>query len=888
MAADMAGVGDYENLIQGAASQYDVDPQLLRATMQVESGGNPNAIGPPVTLKDGSVVRAQGLMQFLPGTAKTYGVDVSDPRSSVYGAARYISDLLDQYKNMPSPVDAAMANYGGYGPTYGQKIVAAYRQVQAPKSGARAVAPPPPMPVPSKTPQMTPDEQSLLVGGKDAPAPTPAPSPARAAPAGPVAQTHPQLTPEEQQLLTPPPAATSPSPPAPAPPSPQQNLTAWTPGRAIAGEPSAPLFTPEQQQTFAGFEHGAREAINPLLESGSWVGNQIAKIPGLENLQTDRAAADVANEQQFQQQYGQSPFATGAARAARVAIPLVAGGATSAALRGGLALAGLPETGAWLSGAPTAGGWINRLTSGVASGAIQGGVTGGLPGAATGATIGGATLPIAGGVANWVGQRINPATAAARRVLQAIQRDGTTPQQLDQAIQQLGPRAILADVGDANVRQLAEGVANAPGPGQQVARTYLTARAEAQAQHLDDAVRTATGATGSAFDTMENLQTARRAAATPAYERAFANEVPTAVQAARLDQFISTPIGQRALQDGIANMRFQALADGQPFRPADYGVTQNPDGTYSLAPGVPNLRLYDAVKRGFDNFAEEFRDATTGRMNLSGTVSVPSAGNLTGSTVNNVRNTYTQTLRTMFPEYARALDAWGGPSADMQALSMGRRFLSADADATADAVSRLSPSQRDMYLTGVAQQLRDRIQGTADEADATRRIFGNDLVRSKLAAALGGENTPAYQRFRDSVEAEAQFAQTNRQFLQGPATARRITGIQQAQGAPPPAHVILPAAIHAVTGNPLAAAAHVAQHAAPALINRLVAPSDQYNLALGRMLFDPTARDETMNILNRGFGPSVGDRIRGWQGQQGLQFLLNARNRLQGPQAVPR
>src|SRR5215469_9498174 len=116
----MMALNDYDSLILGAAKQYNVDPQLLKSVMKVESNGNPNA----VNAKSG----ASGLMQFLSGTASDYGVQPLNPQSAVYGGAHYLSDLLKQYG---SP-DAALDHYGGYKPGYGTQILDAYRTVPPP------------------------------------------------------------------------------------------------------------------------------------------------------------------------------------------------------------------------------------------------------------------------------------------------------------------------------------------------------------------------------------------------------------------------------------------------------------------------------------------------------------------------------------------------------------------------------------------------------------------------------------------------------------------------------------------------------------------------------------------------------------------------------------
>ncbi|ADB73734.1 lytic transglycosylase domain-containing protein [Geodermatophilus obscurus] len=86
-AASLSGV-PYADLFTRAGSRHGVDPALLAAVAQQESGFNASAVSP---------AGAQGLMQFMPATARGLGVDPFDPASAVDGAARYLADLTEQF-----------------------------------------------------------------------------------------------------------------------------------------------------------------------------------------------------------------------------------------------------------------------------------------------------------------------------------------------------------------------------------------------------------------------------------------------------------------------------------------------------------------------------------------------------------------------------------------------------------------------------------------------------------------------------------------------------------------------------------------------------------------------------------------------------------------------
>lgn len=72
-----------------ASAAKGVNPNIVLAQIDLESGGNPGA----TNAKSG----AKGLSQFMPDTAKQYGVDTSDPKSSIKGHAAYMADLLAKF-----------------------------------------------------------------------------------------------------------------------------------------------------------------------------------------------------------------------------------------------------------------------------------------------------------------------------------------------------------------------------------------------------------------------------------------------------------------------------------------------------------------------------------------------------------------------------------------------------------------------------------------------------------------------------------------------------------------------------------------------------------------------------------------------------------------------
>lgn len=89
-----------EICIDRHSADQSLDPKLVRAMIQIESGYNHRAR---------SHKGAMGLMQLMPGTASLYRVeDPYDPDENVRGGTSYLRHLVDRF---PGRLDLAVAAY---------------------------------------------------------------------------------------------------------------------------------------------------------------------------------------------------------------------------------------------------------------------------------------------------------------------------------------------------------------------------------------------------------------------------------------------------------------------------------------------------------------------------------------------------------------------------------------------------------------------------------------------------------------------------------------------------------------------------------------------------------------------------------------------------------
>lgn len=79
----------YAGIIEEASERHGVDPRIVHALIEIESGYRPDATSPK---------GAAGLMQLMPATVTRYAVaDPFDPEDNVNAGTHYLRSLLDEF-----------------------------------------------------------------------------------------------------------------------------------------------------------------------------------------------------------------------------------------------------------------------------------------------------------------------------------------------------------------------------------------------------------------------------------------------------------------------------------------------------------------------------------------------------------------------------------------------------------------------------------------------------------------------------------------------------------------------------------------------------------------------------------------------------------------------
>lgn len=107
-------------IVDEVARAAGMDSALLMAVIDVESGGNPQAVSP---------MGATGLMQLMPDTGAQHGAsNLFDPRQNIAAGARYLHQLIHQFGDVQLALAAynagegAVQKYGGQIPPYAETM----------------------------------------------------------------------------------------------------------------------------------------------------------------------------------------------------------------------------------------------------------------------------------------------------------------------------------------------------------------------------------------------------------------------------------------------------------------------------------------------------------------------------------------------------------------------------------------------------------------------------------------------------------------------------------------------------------------------------------------------------------------------------------------------
>ncbi len=355
---------------------------------------------------------------------------------------------------------------------------------------------------------------------------------------------------------------------------------------------------------------------------------------------------------------------------------------------------------------------------------------------------------------------------AVQTVLRRIQQDAksggpSAKDALDMvtAANAAGKPMALADVTGKSTRRLAGNVYRQGGEASNVAEGFLTKRDEGAAQRLSQDIQKYVSGGPTVFQATEALLQSRSAAARPLYGE---TDKLQGIWSPRLAQFLDDPDIKAAMARGYKIERLTSLADNRTFNPTMMGVDVDAEGNIKILK-TPNMRVLDMAKQGLDAQIADQRDPITGRLSSMGVA------------LDKARRSYVSELDALDKSgvYKKARESWGGYSASLDALRLGRSVFSNSPEENAAAVAKLSPGDREFHNMGVADVIKEKLAKTGLNSDEAKSIIKNQWMRDQLRPSF--KTQADFDAFVDSVSAESKMFKTKFDTMGGSQTAERVS-----------------------------------------------------------------------------------------------------------------
>lgn len=439
-----------------------------------------------------------------------------------------------------------------------------------------------------------------------------------------------------------------------------------------------------------------------------------------------------------------------------------AGAAPAAAAVKGAGLLGGVARGAGIGAGYGALGGV-----GAAEGGVEDHVNSALAGGVIGAGVG-AALPVAGAVAgrgyelakNLVG-RNNPRDVALDTLSRGLRRDEVTPEQVMERLNATEKPMSIMDVAGDNMFRQARLAETTPGPGSNMVKDFLHERQRGQVDRISQNIEDKIAKGDNYYLSLAELDAVRKQAAAPLYEKAYAKPFVW-------DDEIGSLLNRPAPRDALKRAHSIAAEEGRD--PRGLGLNLDSDGNVKIDKTAASMQTLDYVKRGLDDVLETFRDDTTGKLRLDER----------GRAINNTRQAFLSKVDKLNPDYAKARQEWGGTTATMEAMSLGRRFASGDAEVTADRFRKLAEGDKDAFRIGLARELAGKVQMTKDGANAADRIFGSQGQRNRLRPFF--DTKEEFAAFEKAMAEEKRMATTRHEVLANSKTLRNTVDANDAEG----------------------------------------------------------------------------------------------------------
>jgi len=412
-----------------------------------------------------------------------------------------------------------------------------------------------------------------------------------------------------------------------------------------------------------------------------------------------------------------------------------------------------------------------------------------------------------------------PSIRAARMVARRLKDAGITGDALEALKRDPKPMA-LADISSRGVQSLARLVAQSPGKGAELAdslnvRQFGDDAIDGAAKRIEQDLVSAGVPKQNALEAKAGIDQIKSAGATQAYNKSNAFEVTEALRN-QLKPVFSRP----SMKGIIAEAKALAAENGEKFS----GTT-----------------LQNIDMKGLDYVQRRLRARTSSAYN--------SGDGMMGGAIAKTREELVNILDNANDDFRQARGLYSDAMSRQEALALGRKFKTMKSEGEiADATKGFGADEMHNFRVGMAQSIRDDIEGAKDGADFASRIAGNQRQLRQLKEAFPAENIAPLE---EALAKESQMAATRNRTLFGSQTVQ--TSAESAKAAAEDLTMARRAVEGAKQGGLVGG---VAQSVGPMLESAAMGIGPRTSKQLGDLLFstDPASRAAAISRVQQARG----------------------------------
>lgn len=329
-------------------------------------------------------------------------------------------------------------------------------------------------------------------------------------------------------------------------------------------------------------------------------------------------------------------------------------------------------------------------------------------------------------------------TRAARKVAEALKRDGFTAEEALTRVERLGPEAALMDVGD-NTRGLAFSVGNIPGKGKPLIKSTI----EKRQVGIRDADENIVGGQINRIKDAITKLVPEPFRSTQAKLRAAKGAEKLYKEAYDTNQFMESPILNKLLKRPSMRKALKQVAslgreEGQNISRIDPELTallkESGDKITSVGVGRGlKLKTFDRIKQILWDLEQDAK-GEFGRATAK------------SRAVNQTRRDLIRELdvidqQTTGGVYASARLASGDDLANIEAIERGFKFMSKTEFSTVEemgeAIAKMTPEAAHFFRIGAANALKSLAGSLNPRGDTTKKLFKQIGLEDKIKMAFG-------------------------------------------------------------------------------------------------------------------------------------------------------